>query len=103
MPPFFDNFRQNVHGNGPGMRPDGGISKNLYVLLQFCVWSRECWVITTFLSQNRDVPPQNVKKVPFWPVQARFFTKNDGASRYWLKTVVKPNYPLYQTQNYNST
>ena len=85
------------------MRPDGGISKNLYVLLQFCVWSRECWVITTFLSQNRDAPPQNVKKVPFWPVQARFFTKNDGASRFWLKNVVKPNYPLAQTQNYNST
>ena len=50
IPPFFVEpfppfwvilaiFRRNVRGNGPGTRPDGGIFKNLYVLLQFCVGS----------------------------------------------------------------
>ena len=35
-PPFWPisaDFRRNGRGNGPSVRPDGGIFKNLYVLL----------------------------------------------------------------------
>ena len=54
-------------------------------------------------SQNRDAPPFLAKKSAFFAQFRPIFTKNGGASRFWLSDVTEPNYPLDPTQNYNRT
>ena len=90
IPPFFakpfptfwlilDDFRFNVHGNGPISRPDGGIFKKANVLLQFCVWAGGRLKKSALLSRRDGAEFFFVKNVQSWAKTDFFHEKKISA------------------------
>ena len=81
--PFFSYFVRKARSNAPISRPVGIFFKNLYILLQFCVWAGGWADESTAHLDIRDAPTIWLKTVPKRAKTALFLVFWLGHRGYW--------------------
>ena len=93
---FLAGLTPNAQKEGHSARPVGGIFKNPYVLLQFCVLATFRQGEMTPPPNTRGAPCKKPKKVPFLPNSGRFSAKAVGHRRFWEEAQFLPRNLIVQ-------
>ena len=97
--PLFLILARKARINVPISQPVGGIFKNPYILIEFCVWAGRSWSEITPPPNNRGARCKKTKKWPYSAFSGWFLSLSGGASRFLGWGVISLQDPPSHTQN----